>query len=78
MNQPKPQEKPEDLLFKLGGQLITTLGKLLVSIALGTIRVGKFIFDGLHAFFIEPLQEKNRKMQDEAKPRQEPPHDDPG
>jgi hypothetical protein len=78
MNQPNPQKKPEDLLFKLGGQLITTVGELVVSIAVGTILVGKFVFDTLHQLVVEPLLKEKRKMQDEAELRQDSPHDDPG
>lgn len=77
MNSYPEREKPAELMLRLLKQFFVLLIHLACSIAVGLIVVGKLVFDGLHAAFVRPRQEENRKMQGDPSPRQDFLHDDP-
>lgn len=64
-------------MLRLLRQFFLLLVQLACSIAVGLIVVGKLTFDGLHAAFVKPRQEENRKMHGDYRFRQDSPHDDP-
>jgi len=76
MNESQSKERPDELLFKLSNRFLSTLLEVLSSIAIGTIVVGKFVFDSLHRSFVEPRLAKKRKMRDEHRATEDLPYDD--
>lgn len=64
-------------MLRLLRQFFLLLVQLACSIAVGLIVVGKLVFDGLHAAFVRPRQEENRKMHGDSRFRQDSLHDDP-